>query len=104
MSGIWGPPTVAYLTALNTPKDVQMRVQGVIYGLGAGALVIAHLGSGILRAETAPFSAILILPALLGMWVGLRLQARIDQARFRKLTLMVLLIAGLNLLRKALMG
>ncbi|WP_170756059.1 sulfite exporter TauE/SafE family protein [Ruegeria lacuscaerulensis] len=104
MSGIWGPPTVAYLTALNTPKDVQMRVQGVIYGLGAGALVIAHLGSGILRAETAPFSAILILPALLGMWVGLRLQARIDQARFRKLTLMVLLIAGFNLLRKAVMG
>ena len=104
MSGIWGPPTVAYLTALNTPKAVQMRVQGVIYGLGAVALTLAHLGSGILRAETAPFSAVLIVPAVAGMWLGLQLQSRIDQALFRKVTLVVLLVAGLNLLRRGLMG
>lgn len=104
MSGIWGPPTVAYLTALNTPKAVQMRVQGVIYGLGALALLVAHLGSGILNTQSAPFSAVLIAPALAGMWVGLRFQSRIDQARFRKFTLLVLLVAGLNLLRRGLMG
>ncbi|WP_170333688.1 sulfite exporter TauE/SafE family protein [Ruegeria arenilitoris] len=104
MSGIWGPPTVAYLTALNTPKAVQMRVQGVIYGLGAVALMLAHLGSGILRAETVPFSAILVLPALVGMRIGLGLQSRIDQAVFRKVTLLVLLVAGVNLLRRGLLG
>ena len=103
MSGVWGPPTVAYLTALNTPKDVQMRVQGVIYGLGAVALLLAHMGSGILRAETAPFSAVLIAPAMIGMWLGFKLQSRIDQVLFRKVTLLVLLVAGLNLLRRALM-
>jgi len=104
MSGIWGPPTVAYLTALNTPKAVQMRVQGVIYGLGAVALMAAHLGSGIFRAESAPFSAVLIAPALAGMWIGLRLQSRIDQGLFRKVTLFVLLIAGMNLVRRGLLG
>ncbi|WP_299083480.1 sulfite exporter TauE/SafE family protein [uncultured Ruegeria sp.] len=104
MSGVWGPPTVAYLTALGTPKLEQMRTQGVIYGLGSIALAIAHLGSGVLRVETAPFSAVLVAPALVGMWVGLRLQDRIDQAVFRKATLIVLLVAGLNLLRRGLMG
>lgn len=104
MSGIWGPPTVAYLTALNTPKAVQMRVQGVIYGLGSVALMLAHVGSGILRVDTAPFSVALVLPALLGMWVGLQLQSRIDQALFRKVTLLVLLVAGVNLLRRGLIG
>ena len=104
MSGIWGPPTVAYLTALNTPKAMQMRVQGVIYGLGAVALMVAHVGSGIFRAETAPFSAALIIPAVIGMWIGLQLQARIDQALFRKVTLLVLLVTGLNLLRRGVMG
>lgn len=104
MSGVWGPPTVAYLTALNTPKSEQIRIQGVIYGLGAVALVVAHVGSGILRAETALFSATLIVPALAGMWIGVRLQKRIDQASFRKATLWVLLVAGLNLLRRGLMG
>ncbi len=104
VSGVWGPPTVAYLTALNTPKKDQMRVQGVIYGLGAVALVAAHTGSGVFRIETALFSALLIVPAVVGMRGGQFLQDRIDQAQFRKLTLLVLLIAGLNLLRRGLMG
>ncbi|WP_419737769.1 sulfite exporter TauE/SafE family protein [Ruegeria sp.] len=104
ISGVWGAPTVAYLTARNTPKQEQLRVQGVIYGLGAIALTVAHIGSGILNRETAPFSAVLVVPALAGLWLGMRLQDRIDQALFRKITLLVLLVAGLNLVRRGLFG
>lgn len=104
ISGVWGPPTVAYLTALNTEKTEQIRVQGVIYGLGAVALLAAHIGSGVMRAETAPFSLALVLPAVAGMWIGGRLHDRIDQKAFRRATLLVLLVAGLNLLRRGLMG
>ncbi len=102
MSGVWGPPTVAYLTALNTPKYDQMRIQGVIYGLGSAALLAAHIGSGVLRADTWPFSAALILPAALGMWLGGKVMDRIDQNLFRRATLLILLIAGANLIRRAL--
>ncbi len=102
MSGIWGPPTVAYLTAINTPKDEQLRVQGVIYGLGAVMLAVAHLQSGVLRIETAPLSALMVVPAMLGMVVGMQIQGRIDQKRFKQVTLFVLLIAGLNLVRRGL--
>jgi len=104
ISGIWGPPTVALLTAQDTPKAEQMRVQGAIYGLGAVALVGAHAASGVLNAETAPVSALLCLPAVLGIWLGFRLHDRIDQATFRRLTLAVLLLAGLNLVRRGVMG
>ena len=104
VSGVWGPPTVAYLTALGTPKHDQMRVQGVIYGLGAVALLFAHFGSGVLRAETVPFSIAMILPALIGMWLGSQIMDRIDQASFRKATLAILLVAGANLVRRGLMG
>ena len=100
-SGVWGPPTVAYLTALGTEKREQMRVQGVIYGLGALALTAAHIGSGVFNAQTAPFSALLILPAVIGMWIGGQVQDRIDQRAFKTATLWVLLIAGLNLVRRA---
>lgn len=102
-SGIWGPPTVAYLTALNTPKQQQMRVQGVIYGLGAFALFFAHVGSGVMRQETLPFSLALVVPAAIGMWFGGKVQDRIDLETFRKVTLWVLLIAGLNLVRRGLL-
>lgn len=104
LSGIWGPPTVAMLTALETEKKEQIRIQGVIYGLGSLALVVAHLVSGVLRHETLPLSLILMPPALIGMFLGFRIQDRIAQKTFRKATLAVLLIAGLNLVRRGLMG
>jgi uncharacterized membrane protein YfcA len=102
VSGVWGPPTVAYLAALDTPKAESMRVQGVIYGLGAFALLGAHVQSGVLRAETLPLSLVMVVPAVLGTAFGFLLHDRVDQATFRRLTLAVLLVAGLNLVRKGL--
>lgn len=103
-AGTWGPTTVLYLLAIETPKHKQMVVQGVIYGLGAVMLVLAHLKSGILNWQTAPFSASLLPFALLGMMAGFWLQDRMDHARFKKVTLIVLTVAGINLLRKGVFG
>jgi len=104
ISGIWGPPTVLYLTALDTPKALQVRIQGVIYGLGSVVLMVAHIRSGIFNGETAMFSAALLVPALVGLMIGFRVQDRIDQTLFRRITLMVLVVAGLNLIRRGVMG
>ena len=104
VSGVWGPPTVLYLTALGTEKREQMRVQGVIYGLGAVALALAHTGSGVLNARSVWLSVALLPPAVLGMWLGGLVQDRIDQRLFRRATLAVLVVAGLNLVRRGLAG
>lgn len=104
MSGVWGPPTVAYLTAINTPKAEQMRVQGVIYGLGATALIAAHLKSGVFNAQTAPLSVAMLAPALIGMFIGGKFHDAMPQKTFKRATLVVLTLAGLNLIRKGMMG
>lgn len=104
LAGTWGPTTVLYLMAIDTPKARQMVVQGVIYGAGSVMLVAAHLRSGILNGETIWFSAALLPAALLGMAVGFRIQDGMDQAFFRKATLVVLVVAGLNLIRKGVLG
>ncbi|MGI9388624.1 MAG: sulfite exporter TauE/SafE family protein [Boseongicola sp.] len=104
ISGVWGPPTVMYLTALKTPKQEQMRVQGVVYGAGAVMLTLAHLRSSILNAETAKLSALLVLPALLGIALGFAVQDRMSQEKFRRATLLVLIIGGLNLIRRGMVG
>ncbi|MEM9710503.1 MAG: sulfite exporter TauE/SafE family protein [Pseudomonadota bacterium] len=104
ISGTWGPPTVAYLTALDTPKKIAVAVQGVVYGTGSAVLLLAHINSGVLTAERAGFSALLCLPAAVGMAVGFRIQDRLDQERFRRVTLLVLVVAGLNLVRRGLVG
>jgi len=104
LTGVWGPPTILYLTALDLPKKDHVRAQGVVYFLGSILLFSAHIKSGVLNLQTVPFSALLVLPALVGQTLGLRFHDRMDQALFRRLTLIILTLAGLNLLRRGLFG
>ncbi len=104
VSAVWAPPTVAYLSSVGGSKRDHIRAQGVIYALGAVALTVAHSFSGVFSAQTAPFSILLVVPALLGLMVGFSIQDRINQVVFKRATLLVLLIAGLNLLRRGIFG
>ncbi|WP_417268219.1 sulfite exporter TauE/SafE family protein [Celeribacter baekdonensis] len=102
VAGIWGPLTVAYLTAVDTPKKMQIKITGVIFGAGALMLFAAHLRSGVLNTHTLPLSFALLFPALLGMVIGQQVQDRLDQKKFKRATLFVLLVAGANLVRRGL--
>lgn len=104
MAGVWGPPIVLYLLALETPKKAMVRAQGVSFLLGSVILVIAHLNSGLLSGAGAAWSAAMILPAVVGMALGQAVQDRLDPVAFRRATLFVLVLAGLNLLRRGAMG
>ena len=103
LSGVWGPPVMFFLISLGATKTLQIRSVGLAFVVGSAILVPAHLKSGILNAQTIPFSLAMCLPAAAGMAIGLRYQDRMDQALFRRMTLVVLCLAGLNLLRRGLM-
>mgnify|MGYP002621081887 CR=1 FL=1 len=104
ISGIWGPPVIVYLLAIRAEKAEMVRVLGVVFMIGAVVLTVAHLGSGLLNAVTLPLSAAMVVPAALGMWLGFRMQDRLDPVRFRRWTLIVLIVVALNLLRRAITG
>ena len=104
LSGVWGPPILLYLLARDTPKKELVRAQGVSFLGGSVVLVGAHAQSGVLNDNTFWLSVCLVVPALAGMVAGRFLQDRLDQNRFRRLTLIVLVIAGVNLLRRGLIG
>jgi uncharacterized membrane protein YfcA len=104
LSGIWGPPVVMYLIAAEVPKVEMVRVQSLCFLAGSLVLLGAHLKSGVLNAATLPVSAWLVLPTMAAMFLGYRVQDRLDQELFRKVTLVVLTLAGLNLLRRAFFG
>ena len=57
-----------------------------------------------IRGETLPLSVWLVVPAVIGIWLGFKVQDRINQELFRRLTLWVLFLAGLNLIRRGVMG
>ncbi len=104
LTGTWGPPTALYLTALGVPRTEHVRIQGAVYGSGAVMLTLAHLQSGVLSGVGLNLSIVLVIPALAGAAIGVAIQDRLDQGRFRTLVLVVLVLAGLNLVRRAILG
>ena len=102
LAGIWGPPVLFFLLALGTEKTALIRAQGLTFLVGSAILIPAHLASGLLDARTLPLSVLMVLPVVAGMALGLRMQDRMDTERFRRVTLVVLCLSGLNLLRRGL--
>lgn len=101
VSGVWGPPLLVYLLSIGAEKTETIRVQGVVFLLGAAVLFGAHLQSGLLTPSYTAFSAALVLPAVMGQSLGVAIQDRLDQARFRRWTQVLLILTGLNLMRRA---
>lgn len=102
LAGIWGPPVTMYLIAIELPKAETMRALGMVFGLGSVALFAGHLVSGLLNPQTLPLSVLGVAPVLAGMAMGFALNDRMDARLFRRATLAVLLLTGLNLLRRGL--
>jgi hypothetical protein len=102
VSGIWGPPLLVFLLSTGAEKVQAIRAQGVVFLIGAVALLAAHLGTGIANAQSLAFSAALCVPALAGLYLGYVVQDRLDQARFRWWTQALLALTGLNMVRLAL--
>ena len=103
VSGIWGPPLLVLLLSTGADKLTMIRAQGVVFLIGAVALLGSHLVTGLLTAQTLGFSAALSVPALVGLYAGYWVQDRLDQARFRRWTQGLLVVTGLNMVRLALM-
>jgi uncharacterized protein len=103
VSGIWGPPLLVLLLSTGADKLTMIRAQGVVFLIGAVALLLSHLATGLLGPQTLGFSAALSLPALAGLYAGYWVQDRLDQVRFRRWTQALLVVTGLNMVRLALM-
>lgn len=101
ISGIWGPPVLIFLVSIGVGKQENIRVQGVVFLLGAAVLTMAHLQSGVLNATSAVLSGALVVPAVIGLFAGYQVQDRLDGPQFRRWTLVVLALTGANLIRRA---
>ncbi|MDD7972442.1 sulfite exporter TauE/SafE family protein [Roseinatronobacter alkalisoli] len=101
VSGVWGPPVMMYLISVDTGKRDMVRVLGVVFLVGAIALVVGHSASGVLNAQSIWFSTAMVVPGMIGLWLGYAIQDRLNADTFRRWTLIMLVVTGLNLLRQA---
>ena len=101
IAGIWGPLTVSYLMSLKIEKNEQIKVQGIMYSLGSIFLLLGHLYSGIFNKYTFSLSLSLVPLCILGLFIGSIIRNKIKQTTFKTFTLVMILLASINLIRKA---
>ncbi|MEM0989193.1 MAG: sulfite exporter TauE/SafE family protein [Pseudomonadota bacterium] len=102
MTGIWAPPMVTYLMASRVEKDAFVAATGVMIFLGTLPLIGGFWANGMITGPLAVISLAMTLPAITGFQIGEQLRRRLDADRFRKVVLLVFLVMGLNLIRRAL--
>lgn len=101
LTSIWAPPIVTYLIARRTDNDEFVRAAGLFILIGSIPLVLGFWQTGLLNGETAPLSAIMIIPTLLGFTLGEAIRRRLHPDRFKTVLLWIFLLMGLNLIRRA---
>lgn len=101
--GIWAPPMAVYLAARQAGKDEFVRASGLILGLGSLPMILGYVREGFLSPPLLSTSVLLLLPTFAGFALGETLRDRLSEAAFRRMLLAFFAIAGLNLLRRALL-
>ncbi len=96
-TGVFTLPAVPYLQALGFSKDDLIQALGLSFTVSTIALAAGLANGGVFYFENIMLSALAIIPALLGMWVGTAVRKRISQATFRRWFLIFIAILGLEL-------
>ena len=94
-TGLSGPPVVLFLANQGTEKQAfRGNLSAHFTTLGLFRLLTYSAG-GLFTTETVRLAAILLPAALLGTWAGMRLAPKVDEALFRRLTLLTLVLTSL---------
>ena len=93
-----GPPAIVYGSLRQWPRDEFRAILQALFLVNGSLVVASHLVTGHINADILTYLAF-TLPALgLGILVGSRLDAHINQERFRTIVSLMILALGLSLL------
>jgi uncharacterized protein len=101
LSGMFGPPLIAYLVGLGVHPDIFVKYISILFLAATGMLLLALGGTGTLSLTDLAISAAAMLPIQFGVVIGRWLRGRCPPAVFRGLVLGVLACGGLDMLRRA---
>ena len=101
ISSIFAPLIVMHLMSLRLPKDEFVGTVGLAYLVGIVPMILALAAFGRLGQTETLWGAAAVAPVLAGMFLGERLRGRFSETLFRRCLLVLLLLAGLNLIAQA---
>ncbi|HBS4671505.1 TPA: sulfite exporter TauE/SafE family protein [Klebsiella pneumoniae] len=99
-TGVFVIPAVPWLQALGFRRDELVQALGLSFTLSTLALAAGLALHDGWHDDAWLFSALALLPALLGMWLGQRIRSRLSPQRFRQGFLLFLLALGIELIAR----
>ena len=94
-TGMPGPPVILFFSNQGMEKQT-FRANLIVYFACTSIVGVVSIALGGLFTREILLNWAGLLPALvIGMWAGVRLARRVDQARFQKITLGVLILTGI---------
>lgn len=106
LTGITGSfvvPGVLYLQALGLPRDIFIQAMGVLFTVSTAALAVSMSGRGLLPSELGLLSAVGLIPAFVGMYIGQKVRQRLSEARFRQVFFISVGVLGLYIVIRSLL-
>jgi uncharacterized membrane protein YfcA len=103
-TGVFTIPAVPYLQGLDLEKDDLIQALGLSFTVSTVALAIGLVGHGAFHLGDLALSALAIVPALIGMWLGTIIRGKISAKTFRISFLCCLGVLGVELAGRALIS
>ena len=100
LSSMYAPLIIAYLVSVNLEKEFFIRTVATMYFIGSLILYPFFIYNDLGTMVDLLLSLLLIIPALIGQYLGTKMRHRISNEVFRKVTFLILFIIGISLLLK----
>lgn len=101
-TGSIGIPVVIYFQALGMTKNLFVQALGIQFLITGTFLTLSLTREGGLSIQYATISALALIPSVIGMFAGKKLRDKVSEERFKTWLYVLLLLIGLNLIRKGL--
>lgn len=96
-TGIFAPLIAAYVHALQVDKRAFVYWLTAAFFLGGVTQVVSYWRLGLYSWKLVTYAVATFVPVVLGTWVGFWIQDRLPVTLFRRLVLLLVLVAGLRL-------
>jgi uncharacterized membrane protein YfcA len=103
-TSIFAPAVASYVYALHLSKREFVFFISLLYMVGGMVQVASYARLGLYDARLLLIILVSCVPNAVGLWLGVRLQDRIDQMLFRHLVVAVILASGLSLVTRGFWG
>ncbi len=101
LTGTFVVPSVLYFQSLGLSRNVLIQTMGIWFFIATVSLGAGLKNNGFMSQELAQLSFLAVIPALLGMWLGQQVRAKIPEQKFRTIFFTTLLALGIYIIIRA---